>query len=303
MNHEILKQLQPLDLKEKAFIAEIGPSLAMELLTINFPDNRPPSKQHIMELASAMKDGRWRLGNDALTIDEHGRFVNGCHRLNAVVQSGTTQKFVILCGVTKDTAQILDIGKKRSMSQRITISGTRISNKECAIIRHAMNDYVKTIVGTIQFGYSRHDELVKNVYEKHKHFLQIIKAHNSTNSFLYAAALKMFAEMTHYSDKYSFRHDMTPLDRARLWIDLTTLGYSQDGVLTGLNETAANVLKHKKDNRKREKDGSYWADKECLQFTITAAFKFMLGEPSQHLIKFRKDPFTNFTEIPSTNPQ
>ncbi len=305
MNFESLVQLsrlQPVESSENVYIAEIDPALASDLLALNFSDNRKVSRQTVQRFSSDMKEGRWLLGNDALTVNAAGRLVNGQHRLNAVVQSKTTQRFIILSGVCHDTAQILDMGKSRNMGQRITISGVRITDKECAVVRHAMNDYAHNMVGTGQFGYQRHDELVKNVFLKHKNFFAHFNVNGKNkNPFVYAAALKMYVEMTNFSDNYSFAHNMAPADRTQLWLDLVNYGFSQAGFSTGETERVAIILKNKKDNRKLNSKAGYWADKECLQFTISAAYKFMLGESVNVLSRHKKDPFTNIQEAPSTN--
>jgi hypothetical protein len=297
-----LRRLQPIESSENVYIAEIDPALASDLLALNFSDNRKLSKLTVQRFSSDMKEGRWLLGNDALTFNAAGRLVNGQHRLNAVVQSKTTQRFIILSGVCQDTAQILDMGQSRNMGQRITVSGVRISNRECAVIRHAMNDYTINTLGTAEFGHQRHDELVKNVFLKHKNFFVHFNVNGkSKNPFVCAAALRIYAEMTHYSAWHKFAHNMSPMERTQLWLDLVHLGFSQAGFSVGETERVAIILKNKKDNRKLNSKSGHWGDKECLQFTITAAHKFMLGQSVHVLSRYTKDPFRLFMTTPSTN--
>lgn len=295
-------RILPLETKQKIFIAKVDPELASILLAWNFADNRAASKEYVSRLATEMREGRWKLGNDAITVDAEGRLVNGQHRLNAVVQSKTSQLFLFLVGVDAETAQILDIGKKRSMDQRITVSGVRITPKECAVIRHAMNDYSIGATGTMQYGYARYDELVKEIYLRHSEFLRETKAQRQRGSaFFWSAALKMYAEMVHYGDQYNMCHDMSPMERCKLWLDLVEYGYSPDGISIGESELAAIKLKNMKENRRADKNGSYWADKNAYQFTVCAAYKFMTGEKVQNLTRYKTDPFHDFLSIPSTN--
>lgn len=295
-------KIRPLEIKERIFVAEVCPELAEILLSWNFADNRKASSEYVGRLSADMRAGRWRLGNDAITIDSEGRLVNGQHRLNAVVQSKTTQLFLFLVGVEPESALILDVGKNRQMYERIHVSGVRMTSKECAVIRHAMNDYQMASTGTRQFSYASHDELVKEIYLRHSNFLRETKATRQRGSaFYWSAALKMYAEMVHYGHEYTMNHDMTPMERCKLWLDLVEHGYSQEGIPTGESELAAIKLKNMRESKKPDRNRNVWADKNAYQHTVCAAYKFMTGERTLHLIKHKTDPFHDFVNIPATN--
>lgn len=287
---------------EKVSIIDVDPELAKLLLAYNFDDNRTPSLKHIKRMVADMNSGLWRLSNDAICVDINGRIMNGQHRLSAVEQSGTTQQFLFLWDLPSETAQFIDVGKKRTMHERITVSGARITVKECAIIRHAMSDYSSSGVGTVQFGYSRHDDIVKEYFLKHSEFLEIMNAKAMQGSaFVKSAALKIYVEMTHYSYKYTFNHDMNAYERSMLFIDLVEDGFSKRGHVTGIHEHSAIKLKNMRDRRRGETKGQFWADKDAFQATVSAAFKFMTGEVVENLVRYKKDPFSNFLKAPSTN--
>ena len=287
---------------EGAFVAEIGPELAQTLLHLNFKQNRVPSKLQIAKYATDMTNGQWALSNDALVISSHGELGNCQHRLQAVIESGTTQKFIILYGVDKKTFQKFDVGRKRTMEQRITISGVNISIKECAIIRHAMNDYTNSALGTAQYGDLRFDELVKSYYLKHQQFLKLTDAHKPAgSSFFWAAALKIYAEMIHCGMSYNFDHDHDALTRARLFIDMCVNGQSTEGFLTGPHESAAIKLRDSRAVRAQEYANKFWNDKYAWQLTMTAAYKFMCGHVTKSMQRYKTDPFHKFIELPSTN--
>lgn len=287
-----------------AFIVEIGPELAQKLLALNFDNNRKLSDGYVKSLSADMRAGDWGLSNDAIVLSEDFQLGNAQHRLNAVVNSGTSQRFIVLFGSPKEAFQKFDTGRKRTMEQRITISGIDISQKECAIIRHAMNSYTHPSVGTVQYGYQRHDELVAQTFLKHKEFLQLVNAHKPGGpSFFWAAALKMYAEMVHHGDRLVFNHGHSPLTRARLFIDLCLNGYSKTDIACGPNEIAALKLRNTISRKKEELKRSYWSDKSDLRVTIVAAYRFMLGDKVQNLALYKTDPFHNFVEMPSTNTQ
>tara|TARA_R100001463_G_scaffold134400_1_gene196570 strand:- start:220 stop:1161 length:942 start_codon:yes stop_codon:yes gene_type:complete len=293
--------------EEKVWIVSIDPDLAKLLLEYNFANNRAPSKVHINKLAGDMTAGNWSISNDAIAVGNDGRFLNGQHRLHAVVQSNTTQKFIFLYGVDPESAQKFDVGKKRTMAQRISVSGTQIGEKECAVIRNAMNDYEKNYVGTIQYADRKDDDLVREVYSKHYLVLRELRGQQQTgHNFYWAAALKMHAEMLHYSANRNFAHGMAPMERCKLWIDLVNYGYSKDGISVGPAELAAIKLREMKKRKTEENNGRsvdvvFWTTKDAWRFTMSAAYRFMLGEEAKGLTKYKRDPFHNFIDMPNCN--
>lgn len=298
-------RLQPVpehQCKETVWIVDVDPELAEMFLASNFAENRAFSQEYVNKLSAEMKAGRWGLSNDAITVDTEGRFLNAQHRMKAIIASKTTQRFIVLLNADRESAEWLDIGKKRSMSQRITVSGVKMTDKECSIIRNAMNDYSKTYVGTVQFSERKDDALVREVYQRHDKVLRELKGHFQKGpGFFWAAALKMHAEMIHYGSRLSIQHDMSPLDRAKLWIDLTNFGYSKDGLAVGPAEVSAIILRNMKEKKAEDVRGKSWSHKEDLKYTICAAYKFMLGEQVKSLTKFKSDPFHNFSDLPDCN--
>lgn len=296
--------IKPVSSEEKVCIVEVDPDLAAFLLKLNFKENRKQSADYINRLSSDMRDGFWGLSNDAIVVDVSGRIINAQHRLEAVIKSGTTQKFILLWDVARETAEAIDVGKKRAMHERITISGTRISLKECAVVRNAMNDYSSVALGTSQYHRSRHDSFVEGIYKKHSDFLQAIgpESMSSGSSFFHAAALKMFVEMIHGNyNANNAQHDQEPFVRAQLFLDLCLHGYSKQGLPTTFNDHAALRLKEMRDNRKVDYKGMRWSDKDAYRFTVCAAHKFMTGEQVKKLTRLKADPFMPFRSAPPTN--
>ena len=298
------QQVHPQHAQESLALIDITPEIAEALLEVNFSDNRTVSMEHVKRMAADMKDGLWVLSNDAVCIDTDGRLINAAHRMNAIKLSGTTQRFIVMWNVPSETAQKLDVGRKRSMHERITISGTRMTVKECAITRHAMNAYEKAALGTVEYAQNRHDKLVEKYFSLHSEFLQALNAKQMTGSaFIKSAALKMFVEMTHYHDKHSFKHEMPAFERSMLFVDLVENGFSRTGIPIGPSEHSAIKLKNMKERRKADSKGNYWADKDAFMYTCSMAFKFMTGEVVENVSKYKTDPFMNFLEAPGTNGQ
>ena len=292
------------DQNQKVVLADIDPAIAAKILSLNFENNRPASKRQIKKLASDMKEGRWSLVRDAITISQKGFLVNGQHRLEAVIESGTTQSFIFFFGATDEAVQLLDIGRKRTMEQRITISGIRITARECAATRAAMNTYEHRSLGSLEYSQPNHDSLVADTYLKHKEFLRLTSAHKSKgNALYYAVALKMYAEMVHHGHEYIFDHDHDPLTRCRLFLDICIHGSTQDpSIRAGLNENAANRLVRYREDYKH-KHISFFTSKPAWRLAATAAYKFMTGTPVTNLQPSTFDPFYKFIDLPTTNTE
>ena len=287
---------------QRAFIVDIDPEMAQRLLNSNFKQNRTLSKSHVKRLAADMRNGEWNLSNDAIVISKDLELGNAQHRLSAIIESQTTQRFIVLFGASRKAFQKFDTGKKRTMEQRITIAGINISAKECAVIRHAMNSFTYPYTGTVEFGYPKLDKYVAEYYLKHKEFLTMTNAKTARcSSFYWAAALKMYAEMMNDDDRLVLQHDHDPLTRAQLFIDICTKGCSSVGIPVGPNEYAAIKLMLIHSNRQEANDNMHWSDKKALRLTILAAHKFMTGEIIQKLSLPKQDPFHSFLHMPSSN--
>jgi hypothetical protein len=116
-------------------VVDIGPAEASELLASQ-RHNRKIRTAKIEEFAGAMVRGEWRLSNDALTVDRNGHLLNGQHRLRAVVQSGSTQPFIVMRGVTESTQETMDQGSRRSVADALTLRGDKNVARLGAMARH-----------------------------------------------------------------------------------------------------------------------------------------------------------------------
>jgi len=96
----------------------IGPSVALELLGKNH-NPRAFRKRKVAEYAEIMRRGQWVLSNDAIVLDENGDLVNGQHRLQAVVDSETFQRFIMVCSSEPLNEGVMDCGLRRSDLDRL----------------------------------------------------------------------------------------------------------------------------------------------------------------------------------------
>lgn len=299
MNTQSLSQIQ-------LTIELIDPELAGRYLGMNFKNNRSISSANIKELAREMRQDLFQISTDCIGFDVEGRLINGQHRLSAVIESSTTQPFIVARNLPCKVAQLIDVGKKRTMAQRITIGGTRMTEKQCSTIRNAIADYNENVVGTVIFAHKRYDKLVESVYLDHCEFLEhpkiakYIEGQGST--FFNAAALRIYAEMVNLKKhKVSFKHGQTPLERACFWLELVKSGFSTEFFTDPVTDNAAIVIKNMKEKSAQDSRGSKWYSKADCRLTMSAAWNFMMGNSIRSVRPHSDDPFTNLRKLPSSN--
>jgi len=106
----------------KTEIRTISPEQAKEMLKRN-GNNRGLKDTHVKFLANQMKNGSWQFDGQPIRFTEEGRLLDGQHRLNAVVESGTTQEFLVLKGISADAFKVMDTGKNRNVGDIFSIEG------------------------------------------------------------------------------------------------------------------------------------------------------------------------------------
>lgn len=94
-------------------LAKIGPALAKRFLAAQ--ENRPLKVARVRQMVRDMKSNNWRLSTDQIAFSADGKFRNGQHRLNAIIESGTEQVFSVLFGATEVDAEKFDCGSSRTL--------------------------------------------------------------------------------------------------------------------------------------------------------------------------------------------
>lgn len=118
-----------------AVIETITPDVAEELLKIN-RTNRPQTRLVINQYATAMKQGRWKLNGETIKLDTHGHLLDGQHRLMACVESECSFQSYVAYDVERDTFDTIDVGKKRSAGDILSIEGAVDGKSVAAAIRY-----------------------------------------------------------------------------------------------------------------------------------------------------------------------
>jgi hypothetical protein len=103
-------------------VADVNPEMAKQLLEYN-TKNRKLLPAAVKEYARAMKDGRWLFDGAPIRISSSGVVLDGQHRLQAIVQSGTTQRMSIWKNIDPATQAVMDTGRKRTFSNALTLDG------------------------------------------------------------------------------------------------------------------------------------------------------------------------------------
>jgi hypothetical protein len=102
----------------KIMLETITPEIAREYLALNHFKNRPLSKAVIDKYATDMTSGAFQTTHQGIAFNQHGKLVDGQHRLSAIVQSGASVPLVVAHGVVTDDVMGLhvDIGMARSVA-------------------------------------------------------------------------------------------------------------------------------------------------------------------------------------------
>lgn len=100
----------------------ITPEIAMKMLENN-TGNRPISDATVKQYASDMKEGRWLKSGNTISVAQDGRLLNGQQRLWAIVESGTTQDFLVVEEENDQAFSIFDIGRGRTGASVLKMAG------------------------------------------------------------------------------------------------------------------------------------------------------------------------------------
>jgi hypothetical protein len=105
----------------------IGPAQAEKYLEKN-TRNRKLSSLVVSKYADLMRKGEWHFDGSPVRFDTDGNVIDGQHRLWAVIESDTTQRFLVIDGLGKDTFATIDTGKSRSFGDILSIDHPNLSS-------------------------------------------------------------------------------------------------------------------------------------------------------------------------------
>lgn len=108
---------------KSAVFMNITPSLAKDMMRYNKTEewhNRPESKAALRRFKAAMERG-WVLTGETIIFSSSGRLLNGQHRLNACIETGTTFPCVVVFGIEDQAFKYMDIGTRRTAAHIFAI--------------------------------------------------------------------------------------------------------------------------------------------------------------------------------------
>jgi len=119
----------------KTVVREVTPDLAKQLLSKN-GINRKPIQTKIEHYYQQMRDGKWMLTGQGISISKTGRLLDGQNRLHAVIKYGKGIPMIILYGFDDETFSVYDTGKNRSPGEILYIKGVKSATIIASVIRN-----------------------------------------------------------------------------------------------------------------------------------------------------------------------
>jgi hypothetical protein len=115
----------------------VTPSIAERWLEAN-ENNRSLSNKYVSRYAKLMDEGEWMVAPDAIAFDTEGRLINGQHRLNAIIEHGESQRFIVARGLDPQVFMATDGGKTRQASDALDIEGYKNYSQLAAVARRVV---------------------------------------------------------------------------------------------------------------------------------------------------------------------
>lgn len=176
----------------------ITPNGARELLELN-SNNRKLKNRKVDRLAQSLREGRWFLTNDAITLDRNGVFVNGQHRLSACIDAEAIIEVLFLVGVEPESRQIVDTGTKRTLSDALVMSGqhayaSTIASSAVMHYRYTHRALALTSTGGIGFFDRPNHDVMMNYIAEHPEIAEA--APEGMGTYLIVRAFKSTAATT-----------------------------------------------------------------------------------------------------------
>lgn len=103
-------------------VVPVTPELAKQWLGNN-RHNRPMRDRTVTDYARDMAAGHWHLNGEAIKRAADGTLLDGQHRLKAVIASATTIPMIVVTGLDPDTQETMDAGRRRRVSDVLSLRG------------------------------------------------------------------------------------------------------------------------------------------------------------------------------------
>lgn len=118
-------------------VVDMTPEWARLLLAGNI-DNRSMRPKQVDAFARDMQHGGFFFNGSSIVVDETGRLIDGQHRLQACVDSGTSFVTILVTGVPAFTRTTIDAGAKKTQADQLRYRGEPNANDTAATIKLSM---------------------------------------------------------------------------------------------------------------------------------------------------------------------
>jgi hypothetical protein len=238
--------------------------------------NRNLRPSFVAQYVRDMVNLNWSISNDAISFDVNGLLLNGQHRLNAVIQSETTQTFNFAVGLPHESFTKCDTGKARSGVDALSIKG----KKNAALVHSACNwllhfDYFYSKDGSMQVAIPRKTN--EDILECEAQNPELQSAVSAVQSCLRNG---MFAPFGVLAACYHLFHQKSEMQAEAFFKTLA----GNDAECHWALECRNKMLQW---NANRAPRGPYRAN-DCARLLVTAWNKMRSGAPLTKLL-FKKD--------------
>jgi hypothetical protein len=118
-------------------IVSVTPELAGQFLSHN-TQNRHIRPTRVAQYARDMAEGRWTFNGDPIRFSDVGGLLDGQHRLAAIIESDTTQPFVVIKGLLAASQETMDQALGRTPADALTMRGYTNASDLAAAARRVL---------------------------------------------------------------------------------------------------------------------------------------------------------------------
>lgn len=122
----------------RAEFVDVNPALAQAWLQRN-DKNRSVKLVNQAKLVRSIQQNEFMFTGDTIKFAPCGRLLDGQHRLMAIVQSGTTQRLLVVFNVPEEAFHVIDRGVGRSNGDMLAQMGVTHANTVAAAARLAIS--------------------------------------------------------------------------------------------------------------------------------------------------------------------
>lgn len=111
-----------LEMSQTITVETITPEMAASYRATN-ANNRPISRSRLEAYCKDLKEGNWFLTHQGIAFDEHGRLVDGHHRMEMIIRTGIPVQMIVTRGLGNSAVIGIDSGWTRTVRDSLYMSG------------------------------------------------------------------------------------------------------------------------------------------------------------------------------------